>query len=268
MRQYLLVAALAAIPCLPAHAGPFAPAAGQAGSDAVSKDSTAITNWATGYQDYTVGTDVISTWKTPEKALGKAVGDSYDIVSLGNGGSITLTFGGSIFNGDGADFAIFENSFNDTFLELGRVEVSSNGTDFFRFSAISLTPSAVGAFGAVDPTNISGFAGKYKQGFGTSFDLGLLSGTVGLDINNVQYVRIVDVLGNGTEYDDYPVALGGPHKIYDPYKTVQSAGFDLDAVGIMHFAAAPVPEPEQYAMFIAGLALIGRLTRQRHAARG
>lgn len=265
MRSIPIATALLAGLCAAAHAGPFDPAAGQAGSLAISKDSALITNWATGWQDYVQGTDLWDVWKTPEKALGKAVGDSYDIVSLGNGGSITLTFGGAIVNGAGADFAVFENSFSDTFLELGRVEVSSNGVDFFRFPAISFTPSAVGAFGSVDPTNITGFAGKYRQGFGTPFDLDVFANTA-LDLNNVRYVRIVDVLGNGTEFDDYPAIAGGPHAIYDPFRTVQSGGFDLDAIGVIHFAqASPVPEPASHALLLAGLGLIGGAARRRAA---
>ncbi len=248
-----------------AYAGPYAPAAGKPGSTAISKDSASITNWATGYQNYLPGNGVDATWKTPAKALGKAVGDSYDVVVLGDNGSITLTFGGYITNGAGADFAVFENSFNDTFLELGFVEVSSNGTDFFRFQGSSLTTKPVGGFGAVDPTNIDGLAGKYKQGFGTPFDLDLLAGTAGLNVNQVQYVRIVDILGNGTALD----SAGRP--IYDPFPTTGSAGFDLDAVGVLHFASIPVatppvPEPSTLALVGIGIAVLGLSRRARAAA--
>ena len=268
MRHSLLLVAAAALVSTATHAaGPIAPAAGLAGSDAISKDSVAITNWASAYLDYLPGSGVDAQWQTPAKALGPAVGDSFDIVSLGNAGRITLSFSGSIVNGTGADFAVFEKAFNDNFLELaklGRVEVSSDGSHFFRFPAYSLTPAAVGAFGSIDPTNIQGLAGKYRQGFSTPFDLADLSGTVGLDVNNVRYVRIVDVVGDGTEFDDYPAAFRGPHKIYDPYPTTGSAGFDLDAIGVMHFAAAvsPVPEPGQFALFGDGLTLLLHLARR------
>lgn len=249
-----------------AWAGPFAPAAGKPGSTAISKDSTSIVGWATGYKDYIPGTDLTDEWKTPAKALGVADGGPYDIVSLGNGGMITLTFAQAIGNGAGADFAVFENSFSDNFLELGFVEVSTDGLSFFRFPTISYTPSAVGAFGSVDPTNIEGFAGKYRGGYGTPFDLDLLKGIAGLDINNVNYIRIVDVLGNGTEFDDFPTQYGPRHPIYDPYKTVQSAGFDLDAIAVLNFAVTPVPEPESIAMLLAGLSVIGFAARRRRSA--
>lgn len=248
-----------------AHAGPYAPAAGKPGTTAIGKDSTDIVQWATGYQDYLPGAGVDATWKTPEKALGKAVGDAFDVVVLGDSGRITLTFGGYITNGAGADFAVFENSFSDTFLELAWVEVSSNGVDFFRFQNNSLTTKPVGGFGSVDPTNIDGLAGKYRQGFGTPFDLDQLAGKPGLDINAVRYVRIVDILGNGSALD----SAGRP--IYDPYPTTGSAGFDLDAIGVMHFASlptTPVPEPSTLILSGLGLAALVLSRRSRMAHRG
>lgn len=233
----------------------------------IGKDSTLITNWATGYRDYTPGANVDAQWRTPDKALGKAIGDSFDVVTLGDAGRITLTFGGAIVNGAGADFAVFENSFSNTFLELARVDVSSDGTNFYRFPAYSFTPGPVNGFGSVDPNNVFGFAGKYPQGFGTLFDLNVLAGNAGLDVNNVRYVRIVDVVGDGNSFDDYPASFGGPQPIYDPYPQVGSAGFDLDAIGVLHFAAAPVPEPARLSMLIAGLLLMLGVSRRRSSNR-
>ncbi|MGD9504757.1 MAG: PEP-CTERM sorting domain-containing protein, partial [Syntrophobacteraceae bacterium] len=163
-----------------------------------------------------------------------------------------------IGDGDGWDFAVFENSFNDTFLELAYVEVSSDGVNFFRFSNDSLTASAVGAFGAVDPTNIDGLAGKYKQGYGTPFDLAELAGVSDLlDIYNIYYVRIVDIIGDGTYLD----SSGDP--IYDPYNTVGSGGFDLDAIGVIHEArAVPIPG----AIWLLGSGILGLLGIRRRSA--
>lgn len=268
MRQLTLLASLTVLATLPvapaqAAAGPFAPAAGQPGSTAIGKDDSAFTSWATGYRDYVIGAGVDSSFQTPQLALGKAAGNSYDIVSLGEGGHITLTFAGALFNGPGADFAVFENAFNDNFLELARVDVSSDGLTFVRFPAYSFTPGPVGGFGAIDPTNIDGLAGKYRQGYGTPFDLELLKGSPGLDVNHVRYVRIVDVVGDGSAFDDFPAAYGGPFRIYDPYPSTGSAGFDLDAVGAIHFAAAAVPEPSAWAMLASGIACLGALGRRR-----
>jgi len=226
-------------------AGPYPPAAGQPGSTAVSSASSAFIAWATGFTNYIPGAEVSSTYRKPERALGKSGGDSgdpiFDIVSLGRGGSITLTFDLPIKNDEGWDFAVFENSFSDGFLELAYVEVSSNGSDFVRFENDSLTQNPVGAFGAIDTTDISGLAGKYRAGFGTPFNLGdlasedlVLNGTVNL--SRITHVKIVDIVGDGSYRDT------GGQVIYDPFPTTGSAGFDLDAVGIRYENTA-IAEP-------------------------
>ena len=46
-------------------------------------------------------------------------------------------------NGNSWDFCVFENAFNDSFLELGFVEVSSNGNDFYRFPSTSFTQDSL-----------------------------------------------------------------------------------------------------------------------------
>ncbi len=228
----------------PVLAGPFSPAAGQPGSVAIHMDDPTFLGWASGWQDYLAGSDVDTSFQTPNKALGKAIGDSFDIVSLGRNGKITLKFTHPIKDGNGADFAVFSNSFNDTFLELAWVEVSSDGTQFFRFNNISLTPSPVGSFSSVDPTNITGYAGKHRAGYGTPFDLNELAGNEHLDLDNIQFVRLIDIVGNGTAFDDFPANFGGPKPIFDPYPTVISAGFDLEAVGVIHQnVTAPPVEP-------------------------
>jgi len=234
-RSTTLVATAALLVSTAAVAGPFAPSTG------IGKSDPAFVAWATSYSNYLPGGSVDAEFRTPEKALGPAVGDSFDIVSLGNAGSITLSFSGTLFNGPGWDFAVFENGFSDTFLELAFVEVSSDGANFFRFPAFSFTPSAVGAFGSLDPTNIDGFAGKYRQGFGTPFDLDVFKDAQGIDVNRISHIRLVDVVGNGTELDSFPASFGGPHPIYDPYPTTGSTGFDLDAIGARYFTAATPP---------------------------
>lgn len=222
-----------------ALAGPYAPAAGVSGSTAIALDSPAFVAWAEHVAEYLPGTHLDATWQHTEKVLGPAQGTSDDVVSLGRGGQITLRFTPPITNGPGWDFAVFENSFRDTFLELAYVEVSSNGIDFIRFPNISLTPTAVPAFGSIDPTDIDGLAGKYRQGFGTPFDLtaladqdAVIQGRV--DLTAISHIRLVDIVGDGSALDSDSA------EIYDPYPTNGSAGFDLDAVGVSN--GAPFPQ--------------------------
>jgi hypothetical protein len=165
--------------------------------------------------------------------LGPAGDDTTAVTSLGEGGSITVGFDTSLHDGDGYDFAVFENGFADDYLELAFVEVSSDGVNFSRFDAASLTPAPVGAYGTLDPTQLQGFAGKYRVGWGTPFDLGWLSSRPEVraklvDLSNITAIRIVDVIGDGRVRD----SLG--HLVYDPYPTTGSAGFDLDAVGLIN----------------------------------
>ncbi|MBW3598460.1 MAG: DUF4465 domain-containing protein, partial [Planctomycetes bacterium] len=224
--------------------GPYAPAAGEPGSTAMFLDDPAFVAWSTGWKDYAPGANVDATWKTPEKALGQAVASGFDIVALGDSGEITLTFDRPIRNGPGADFAVFENSFSDTFLELAFVEASSDGVTFFRIANDSLTEDPVGAFGAVDPTNITGYGGKYRQGFGVPFDLEELAGASPLlNVNRVTHVKIVDIKGDGSTLDS------GGDPIYDVHPTTGSGGFDLDAVGVVHAA--------EYAESLAGFEDVG-----------
>jgi hypothetical protein len=217
-------------------AGSFPGPAGDVGSTAIALDDERIVGWAAAWLDpVAYGQDVDEEWQAPDLALGAATGDSYDVVSLGNGGSITLTFDNLIRDGSGFDFAVFENGHLDTFLELAFVEVSSDGTTFARFESTYLGTEPVSQYGAHDPTLMDGLAGKYRVGFGTPFDLAALdahplvrSGAV--DLRAIAQVRILDIIGDGREQDSH----GNP--IYDPYPTVGSGGFDLEAVAVLNAA--------------------------------
>jgi hypothetical protein len=220
------------------HAASYSPSAGQDGSQAIYMDDPAFLYWATGYEHYDIGTNVDIVWETPALALGPASGTSFDIVSLGDDGQITMTFHPPIQDGEGWDFAVFENAFNDYILELAYVEVSSNGIDFVRFDSVSLTPDPVSGYGSLDATLIDGLAGKYRQGYGTPFDLSDLSDQTDVqsgkvDISRITHVRIIDIVGDGSCFDSQS------HVIYDPFPTVGSAGFDLDAIGVSNGAAYP-----------------------------
>ncbi len=232
--------------------------------------------WATAVVSYEPAPGVAAPWADPNKALGPATGEPLDIVSLGDlnrelisqgtaPGRITLSFDEPIRQGKGYDFVVFENGFisaatyntgsveGQMFTELGYVEVSSNGIDFVRFPAVSLTPAPTGSYGTVEISNLYNLAGKHPNAggicTGTPFDLqeiagdpDVLSGLV--DINNIRYVRIVDIPGSGDFYDrasahpDPAGETGGDryphnHPIYDAWVTFGSGGFDLEAVGVL-----------------------------------
>ena len=222
----------------------FPPAAGQVGSTAIRNDSNAIVAWATHCIVHRGPIDVSSpeggsaSYGSPEWAIGFAEGNPSQVVSLGDGGSATLTFEGLIYNGPGPDFVVFENGFSDEFLELAFVEVSSNGENFYRFPAISLTDTSlqIGPFGTLDPTKIHNLAGKYRAGYGTPFDLDDVSNIPGLDVNAITHVRIIDVIG--CINTPFLTRDSQGHIINDPWPTpFPSSGFDLDGVGAIHLSA-------------------------------
>jgi hypothetical protein len=250
---------LLAAPVAPWNLFPFAPAAGQSGSTAVHKNDPRFIGWADGYENYIYGEECAVNWRTPENALGKADcgGENpYPIVCLGRGGEITLMFSQSIIDGDGYDFAVFENGFTawggGDFLELAWVEVSSDGEHFVRFPNYSATADPVPNYGTIFTYNLYNIASKYIQGYGHPFDLNELQDAYDqvlvekpvfftddyaamltnnfphLDLNDIRYVRLIDIVGNGTAFDT------AGSVIYDSYPTLGSAGFDLDAVGVFH----------------------------------
>ena len=227
--------------------GPYAPPAGQTGSTAIHKDSTVFVSWASGctinrgLQDISNSSSGNADVGTNTSALGKAGVNG--IVSFGDGGSAILTFNAPIINGPGADFAIFENSFSDVFLELAIVEVSSDGINYHKFDAISLTDTSTQTpgFGSTDATNVYNLAGKYRGQYGTPFDLDELDNTTGLDINNITHIKIIDVIGSINPL--YATYDSQNRAINDPFPTpFGSSGFDLDAVGVINSSATSISE--------------------------
>jgi hypothetical protein len=146
---------------------------------------------------------------------------------------VTLGFDTPITDDAGFDFAVFENGITDDYLELAFVEVSTDGETFVRFDSIYLAEAPVEPYGLLDTETFEGLAGKYRMGFGHPFDLNtlknkpqVLNGTV--DLRDIRYIRVVDIIGDGTMTDSFG------HPIYDPFPTENSAGFDLDAIGVIH----------------------------------
>ena len=257
-----------------------------------------IAAWARAVENYSPTSEVVhfdtfggGPHDEPVRGLGPADGatvslgdlDSAAILGETAPGSIVVSFQATIVDGPGADFAVFENAgaFFDShdvdfiFAELAFVEVSSNGSDFARFPATSLnievdpnTPdpnhdqihTPFGRdFAGINTTNVNNLAGVHPMLTGTPFDLSDLAthtlvtqGTV--DLNGIQFIRFVDIPGEGSFTD----SLENP--ILDAWKTVESGGFDLDAVGAIN----AVPEPTS--LLLASLALLGSASRGRRRA--
>ncbi|NSW46024.1 MAG: T9SS type A sorting domain-containing protein [Bacteroidales bacterium] len=216
----------------------FPPAAGMIGSTAIYADSNIFVSWANncyiqrGYQNIAQPELGLVSYGNDYDAIGKA---NNQVVSLGDAGIAILTFSPSICDKEGFDFAVFENSFNDTFLELAFVEISSDSLHWFRFPAISLTPAnnQIGTFGSVDATQIHNLAGKYRVLYGTPFDISDIEDNIYLNKQNIKYVKIIDVIG--TIDSTYASFDSQGHIINDPYPTAfNTGGFDLDAVGVIH----------------------------------
>ena len=148
---------------------------------------------------------------------------STDVVSLGDGGSITLSFEDNVIvDQPGPDFTVFENAFQvpnvGIFIEAGIVSVSNDGVTFLTFphnpttfaGFAGVTPVFSNPENGIDPRNpaVSG---------GDSFDLA----AVGL--SQARFVRITDP---GASVPD-------PGNSF-PTPGVGKSGFDLDAVVAVH----------------------------------
>ncbi|MGA3013195.1 MAG: T9SS type A sorting domain-containing protein [Bacteroidales bacterium] len=225
--------------------GQYPPPPGYTGTTAIYKDSSVYYAWATHCTVIRGFINIADTNATYDGSNRASFGDSTmatgiadeQVVSLGDGGSATLTFDTIISDHDGWDFAVFENGFADNYLELGFVEVSSDGVHFVRFPSVSLTQTQIqiGAFDTLDTRKIYNLAGKYRIDYGTPFDLAQLKDSAGIDIHHITHIRVVDVVG--CIQDAYARYDSQNHKINDPWPTpFNTGGFDLDAVGLVHNA--------------------------------
>lgn len=218
----------------------FHPAAGISGTNAIHKDSSVFIDWvrsATIVRGYQNCSNTSAGYTSAgDSSMVTLQAGSNGVVSLGDGGMATCIFNATVSNGPGYDFAVFENSFSDNFLELAFVEVSSDGFTFIRFPATCLIQDTVqtGPFDTTGiPEKINNLAGKYRALYGTPFDLEELIGTPGLNVNNITHIRVIDAVGSINEmyatFDQYG------NKINEPWPTeFPTGGFDLDAIGVIN----------------------------------
>ncbi|MCA6364125.1 MAG: T9SS type A sorting domain-containing protein [Bacteroidetes bacterium] len=239
MKSMLRLFLVPALLCTMQLYAQFAPPAGVPGTTAMYKDSSAFVAWATGCTvqrgPMDISNTALGTASAGDSSMALGLSGSNAFVSLGDGGSATLTFDNPVYNGPGWDFAVFENSFDGQFLELAFVEVSSDGVNFVRFPATSNTQDTVqkGPFDLLDATKLNNLAGKYIAFYGTPFDLSELTGSPGIDLNAIRYVRVVDAVGSVLpQYASYDI---NGNAVNDPWATpFASCGFDLEAVGVIH----------------------------------
>lgn len=177
----------------------FAPPAGQPGTSAMYKDSSAFIDWVVscrvvrGYQD--ISNPGLGYASAGDSTMAYGPAGANGTVSLGDGGYAIVQFHAPVKDGPGPDFAVFENSFDGQFLELGFVEVSSDGLNFYRIPAISNTDTAIqtGGFGNTDATKIHNLAGKYKILYGTPFDIADIGTAPLLNRQSITHVKVIDV---------------------------------------------------------------------------
>lgn len=238
-RAALLLATVAA-PTL-AHAA--FPDVGQVNSE-VARSSPTIVGWATGVADIHRGPQ---DYQQPELGLASfgnptdVLGPSGTPCSLGDGGSITLTFALPITNAPGPDFVVFENGFalgGGVFAECGFVEVSSDGTNFARLPAFCRRTVPTGAFDAINPADYYNLPGNFVGG--TAIDLEdlvaagdpLVSGGQ-VNLSSITHVRLVDVVGD-IQGPGGTLDYLGRH-VSDPYPTAfASSGMDVTGIGVIH----------------------------------
>jgi hypothetical protein len=155
----------------------------------------------------------------PPTGMGDLAG-SLDVVTLGNGGIITLAFGGKIVDEPGPDFIVFENVFyaggdpSAPYAEIGAVEISADGETWIPFPCTATElpfegcagwhPTYAGSDPSID-------AHDPERAGGDAFDLA----DVGL--TEARFVRVTD-----------RVDLGG-----------FSGAFDLDAVALVNWVCDP-----------------------------
>ena len=204
----------------------------------VRAETAAAVGWASEVIEYIEGKDLTS-FTDPQRALGswfahksEEISDPvYDVVSLGNGGSLTLKWETPAGNGIGPDFAVFENGMsageNSVFAELAFVEVSSDGEYFERFHSVSAGTEPVPSGGQIAADSVFGLAGAMADREAVKDGR--------LDLNAVRYLRLTDIPGcaEGTEgYEAQFDSFG--NVIYDAFKTVGSAGFDAACAAVLN----------------------------------
>lgn len=157
--------------------------------------------------------------------------------------TVTFDLGGyRLLDGSGVDLVVYEADRDAIEFPSLAVWVSANGTAFHNISSTVAT----------NPVRIIGDEAHSDANFRRGYDVG--GALTALSATELRFIRLIGS-APGTN-----VAFG------------QSVGFDLDAVGLVHFSAPPpdvtaaIPEPASWAMLLAGFGLIGGTLRRRRMA--
>ncbi len=156
----------------------------------------------------------------PPNGAGSGAG-SLEVLSLGVGGTITLGFAEetAIVDGEGPDFVVFENPFYvggdplQVFAELGEVSVSEDGQTWHAFACDPAPNEAARWPGCAGWTPTKAYEAEEVVPIDPAVTGGDVFDLADVPIQTARFVRIRDLAEDGT----------GP-----------SAGFDLDAVGVIH----------------------------------
>ena len=194
-------------------------------TDVVAFTRTACTGWGASQMPTIV--------EGPPVGAGTARG-SLDVVSLGSGGSIVVSFApNAIVDGPGPDFIVFENPFwiagdpNQIYAEPGEISVSDDGTTWTTFACSPASdPGAKDGTGVAPPYGAcAGWHVVYSDpqngvspldpavAGGDAFDL------ADVGVKHARFVRIVDKTAEVCP---------------DASTASDKNGFDLDAVAIVN----------------------------------
>jgi hypothetical protein len=261
----------------------------------VGNTETSANPYASSVVSYVPGSTPVAGYTTPAVALGqpeRVTGEGFgfpgvvsmfnppfgtdEIVSIGEGGQITLKFDTPILNSSanlfGADFILFTNAgFIDTSFPSGQigsppgqfgnddalVEVSADGSTWFTVST-NLADGAFPTQGFLDSGPFDVATGSVPTNFQKPVDPSL---TVA-DFAGLTYagaLALYDGSGGGTPVDIASTGLSSASfvriSVLDDGNALTSLNFELDAI-------SGVPEP-----MTLGLLSLGLLGRRRHRGR-
>ncbi len=174
----------------------------------------------------------------PPRGGSVAQSSATQLLSLGNGGRITIEFADYVTDGPGVDFIVFENplvSGDTVFTETAFVDVSQDGEHFIRFPARFIADGPGGTGNPDNYINLAGVHPVYANPPTTSATDPKVAGGDQFDLKDVglrwiRFVRIVDTGYNSKDTEGVIIDDAGNHFPCAPDK----CGFDLDAVSIVH----------------------------------